>query len=181
MTAILANHAADERDNDTFLHTEFIQVPAARLAMLVGRKGVMKQKIEAATASRLRVAETVEITGPPEGVFLAKNVVKAIARGFDPSEALLLADEETELTVISLGDESKRTQQRLFGRVIGRAGQAKKNIEKTCRCHIAVYGKTVSVISHLDDHKKATLAVENLLAGHTHAYVYKRLGEREPL
>lgn len=166
---------------DDYIHTEYIQVPQERLPILIGKHSAIKNIIEAKTKVTLQVGDAVEVSGPPEAVFLAKNVVKAIARGFEPQQALLLADEEMELTVISLGDESKRTQQRLFGRVIGRAGQAKKNIEKTCKCHIAVYGKTVGVISRVEDHKKATLAVENLLDGHTHAYVYKRLGEREPL
>ena len=168
-------------DTETFPHREYIQIPQERLPILIGRHSAIKNIIEAKTQTAITAGESVEITGPPEQVFLAKNVVKAIARGFDPQQALLLADEEYELTVISLGNESKNTQQRLLGRVIGRAGQAKKNIEKSCTCHIAVYGKTVSVISHLDDHKKATQTIEDLLAGHTHAYAFKRLGEREPL
>ena len=165
----------------SFPYTEYLQIPSERIPILLGRLGLVKKKIEQQTGIRLKVGETVEITGQPEGVFLASTIVKAIARGFDPDQAFLLADEEWELSVITLGHETRNTQKRLFGRVIGRSGQAKKNIEESCKCRIAVYGKTVSVISHTLDHKRATQAVELLLEGHTHPYVYKRVGGRAPL
>jgi ribosomal RNA assembly protein len=153
---------------------DFVKIPKERIPILIGIEGKVKKELEKRTATKITVAEDVEIEGETFDVMLAANVVKAIARGFSPENAFLLLDEEYELNVITLSGETDKTVKRLMGRVIGTKGKTREKIEVMCGARISIYGKTVSIIApnsaQLD---AATKCVETLLKGKTHGYAYK--------
>ncbi len=164
-------------DKAKVMSIENILIPDERKAALIGRDGKTKAAIEKATGTRLRVGDGVEIEGEPLDVMAARSIVLAIARGFSLTDAMLLLDEDCCIDVISLRGETKKAEKRLMSRVIGRGGQAKKTIEDETGAKLAIYGKTVSIIGDARQLAQAREAVELLLKGKTHAYVFKRLKE----
>ncbi|MFQ5647631.1 MAG: pre-rRNA-processing protein PNO1 [Candidatus Aenigmatarchaeota archaeon] len=154
---------------------ESIQIPEERKAVLIGKKGEVKEELETDTGTSIRVNELVEIEGEPPGIYQALEAVKAIGRGFNPEHAFLLLEEGYQLHVISLHGEKPATIKRLMGRVIGRKGVSRRIIEQSTGTHISVYGKTVSIIGEWEGVEKAREAVEALLAGRKHGGVYRRL------
>lgn len=154
---------------------EIVRVPEERKPALIGKDGRSKALIERKAGVELRIKEDVEIEGPPERILAAKDIVKAIGRGFSPKDALGLLKDEHQLIVISLKGEKENTIKRLMGRVIGRRGATRHIIERETGAKLAVYGKTVSIIGDDESAWKAKEAVEELLSGRTHGYVYRRL------
>jgi len=151
---------------------EEIPIPEERKPVLIGRDGKTRKAIEQRTGTKLQVSDYVKVEGPVDGLLKAQNIVNAIARGFSPKHAFRLLDEECQLDIITLREENENTRRRLFARIIGRDGQARKNIEKQTRTLISVYGKTVSIIGLPDDIDLARQAIEALLEGKTHGYAY---------
>ncbi len=154
---------------------EIVRIPEERKPVLIGIKGRAKSLVERRAGVKLRIKEDVEISGEPEKVLVAKDIVKAIGRGFSPKDALELLKEEHQLIVISLTGEKENTIKRLMGRVIGRKGTTRHIIERETGAIIAVKGKTVAIIGDGESSWKAKEAVEELLSGRTHGYVYRRL------
>jgi ribosomal RNA assembly protein len=157
---------------------ERLCIPEERVAILIGRAGSVRKRLEKATATAIsieRSSHEILIEGEPLDVLAASRIIKAIGRGFNPAAALQLRDEEMELRVISLGNESKATIQRLMGRVIGRRGGCRRNIEEKAGVRVSVYGKTVSIIGRPGAVEAAARCVETLLEGKTHAYAYSML------
>ena len=133
--------------------------------------------IERATKTKLRISDMVEIEGEPIPVLTAHNIVAAIARGFNPKEAMLLMNEEFGIDIISLHGETEKATKRLMARVIGKAGRSKKTIERETGAIVSIYGKTVAIIGKVGQLAPARDAVELLIKGKTHAYVFKRMKE----
>jgi ribosomal RNA assembly protein len=151
---------------------EEVSIPDERKAILIGRGGKIKEEIEKKTSTSIRILDYVRIEGPVDGLLKAQNVVHAIGRGFSPKHAFMLLDEEYQLEIITLNEDNENTRKRLLARIIGRQGQARKNIEKQTNTSISVYGKTVSIIGLPDDIDLARQAVKALLEGKTHGYAY---------
>ncbi|UCD07889.1 MAG: RNA-processing protein [Candidatus Aenigmatarchaeota archaeon] len=152
-----------------------IAIPEERKAVLIGKDGETKEEIESLTKTTITVSDGIMIKGEVENALKAKNIVEAIGRGFSPKHALRLIDEDCQLEIISLEGETDNTRKRLFGRVIGRKGATRKIIEQTTGCLLSVYGKTVSIIGTAREIDLARSAVEDLLEGRQHSYVYARL------
>lgn len=157
-----------------------LKIPKERIAVLIGTKGEMKKQIEEATGTSINVdSEEGDVFLKGEDsvcLYNTREIVKAIARGFNPEIAMLLLKQEYALEIITLrdyGDEN--TMLRLKGRVIGRNGKARKNIELLTETNISVYGKTIGIIGECENSVLARRAVESLLKGSTHANVYKWL------
>jgi ribosomal RNA assembly protein len=58
-------------------------------------------------------------------IFIVANIVKAIGRGFSPERAMLLGNEDFDLSIVDLEEHvgpSKSAQDRVKGRIIGRLG-----------------------------------------------------------
>jgi len=157
---------------------EIVLIPEERKAVLIGKKGKVKEDLESETGTRIRVDDAVEIEGGPRDVYRAKEVVKAIGRGFSPEHAFLLLEEGYELCIISLHGERANIVKRLMGRVIGRKGASRRIIEQSTGAFLSVYGKTVSIIGKWEQVAKAREAVEALLAGRKHGGVYRKLEKR---
>ncbi len=155
----------------------FIRIPEQRKGVLIGKDGSVKKELERATRTIIEIDEDVSIEGEPLDVIKAKEIVKAIGRGFSPEKAFKLLNDEFRLVVISLGQETEKSMKRIFARIIGREGKCKRKIELRTKTNICVYGKTVSIIGEWKGVEKANEIIDLLIEGKPHSYVYKRLEE----
>jgi ribosomal RNA assembly protein len=158
---------------------EEVKIPEIRKGVLIGPEGSVKKKIEKKTRTTITINDGVEIEGEPLDVLKTKEIVKAIGRGFAPDKALKLMSDDYRLIIISLGRETDNTIKRILSRIIGSKGKCRKNIELLTKTDICVYGKTISIIGKWDDVEKANEALELIIEGKPHAYVYKRLEEKD--
>ncbi len=158
-----------------------LKVPKSRIAVLIGPKGEIKKHIEDATKTKMAVDSRegdVTLTSADSiGLYQAKEIVTAIARGFNPSTAMNLLNPEYMLDVLVLKDFSntKNSMIRLKGRVIGAEGKSRKVIEELTDTDISILGKTICIIGKAEDVVLARHAVESLLKGSTHSSVYRWL------
>jgi ribosomal RNA assembly protein len=154
-----------------------IKIPDKRKGVLIGHEGSVKKKIEDLTRTSLKIGEGIEISGEALDVIKAKEIIRAIGRGFTPEESLKLLDEEYSLSVIELNEKTENSRRRIFSRIIGRGGSTRRIIEQSTGTSISVDGKTISIIGKWNMVEKAHKAVELLISGSKHAYVYKLLKE----
>ena len=164
---------------------ETIKVPEDRVGVIVGRNGRVRKRIEDLTNTRLDINSegVVTITRPadtedPVLAWKARDIVRAIARGFSPNRALTLIDEDMRLIVISLRDyvgSSANQMKRVAGRIIGENGRTRRVIEQTTDTKISIYGKTVAIIGADLGLDYAQRAVDMLIQGAPHSAVYSRL------
>ncbi|TXT56592.1 MAG: hypothetical protein BAJATHORv1_20182 [Candidatus Thorarchaeota archaeon] len=167
------------------LYHETIRIPQERVGVLVGRNGRVKRRIEQLTNTNLDIDSegTVTITNPedtenPVLAWKARNIVRAIARGFSPKRALYLIDDDAQLIIISLKDivgSSPSQIKRVAGRIIGERGRTRRVIEEITETKISVYGKTVSIIGNIPGLDFARKAIDMLIQGSPHSTVYTRL------
>jgi ribosomal RNA assembly protein len=170
-----------------------IRIGERRIGALIGKGGATKRKIEENTGSTIRIDSEegdVHIEGEDAfGVLQAADVVTAIARGFSPERAFaLFEDEDMTLEVIDLSeiDPSPKQQERLRGRIIGKAGKGRQQIEDMSGVEISVQGKTVALIGMPEKLRTARTAIEMLINGAQHETVFsflekKRREEREDM
>ena len=171
--------------------TEFsydLKVPKDRVAVLIGKGGEVKKHLEEATKCKLRIDSEegdVFITGNDSiGLYTAREIVRAVSRGFNPEIATLLLKQEYMFDVIDLRDyaPTKNAQIRLKGRVIGSEGKSRRVIEELTETHISVYGKTIGIIGEITNVGLAKNAIEKLLEGGMHAGIFRDLeGKRKDL
>jgi ribosomal RNA assembly protein len=158
---------------------EEVNIPEERKGVLIGRDGSVRAGLERQSRTRIRITEGVVIEGKdPLMVMRAAEVVKAVGRGFSPGSAMLLLGEEYELRVVSLQGESDKAVKRLMARVIGRKGATRRILEHDTNCLLSVYGKTVAIIGRSEEIPRAEEAVEELLKGRSHSYVYAKLRKK---
>ena len=113
----------------------------------------------------------VTITGEGEEYFKAADIVKAIGRGFSPERAFRILEGDYLVKIITIAEftgKNKSAQEAKRGRVIGKGGIARREIEQKTNSLISVYGKTVTIIATPENLERATDAVELLLQGSTH-------------
>lgn len=158
---------------------ETVLIPRERKAILIGRNGFVKRKIERVTNTRITINEDVEIEGDMFNVMKARDVITAIARGFSPMRAFVLLSKGYELKVISLIGQNEKTIKRLMARVIGRKGTTRRIIEYESNTNVSVYGKTVSIIGTPESIAIAQEAVEALLAGRKHGSAYIKMKRKK--
>jgi len=145
------------------------------------RVGVLKSslnKIRETTNTKISVREnTVTIEGEALDVWKAKDIVKAIGRGFAPEKAMNLLNDDNVLYVINLSEHgmSENKMKRVKGRIIGRHGKTRRKIEELSGSMISVYGKTVSIISPFNKVSKVKNAIEMLINGSKQNKVYNYL------
>lgn len=158
-----------------------LKVPKDRLPMLIGKDGSTKKHIEEQTKTVMLIDSnegTVIVKGEDAiGLLNAREVIKAIARGFNPDVAQLLLKGDYALEVLNIMDytNTKSSLDRLRGRVIGKEGKSRGIIEELTESYISVYGKTISLIGQPQNVAVARRAVQSLLTGSPHANVYKWL------
>ena len=163
-----------------------LKIPKDRVAVLIGRKGEMKKLIEEETGSNIFVDSKdgdVRLAGSDSlGLFSAREIIKAIGRGFSPEIALLILKSDYAFELLNISDyvgKSKKSATRLKGRVIGTEGKTRKHIEEITETHLSVYGKTIGIIGEVEHVMLARRAIESILAGATHSSVYKWLERKK--
>lgn len=160
-----------------------LKIPKARIPMLVGKRGTVKRLIEQRTKAKLQIDSSqgdVRISSD-DGlhVYVAREVVTAVGRGFHPDTALKLTDMESSFIVLPLPESGKKKYLlRIKGRLIGSEGKTRHIIEEMTETHISVYGKTVAIIGQQEHALAARKAVEMLLEGSPHAHVYRFLEKK---
>lgn len=162
-----------------------LRVPKNRVAVIIGKEGSIKKEIEESTKTKLNIDSKegdVFVSGEDAlGLYTAREIIKAIGRGFNPDIAKLLLKSDYVLEVVDVSEyvgKSKEAMLRLKGRVIGKEGKSRRLIEELAECNISVFGKTISIIGLPESVANARQAVESLLRGSTHANVYKWLERR---
>ena len=164
---------------------KLIRIPEDRIGVLIGKSGKIKSKIEKTCSVKLAIDSKngevkvfSDIVDEKFQTFKALEIVTAIGRGFSPQNAVRLLKGENTLHIINLrefGGKSPEQIERIKGRIIGNDGKARMNVENLSNTNITVYGKTVSVIGEPTQLKLAIDAIESLLSGSMHGYVYKKI------
>ncbi|MFW9910972.1 MAG: pre-rRNA-processing protein PNO1 [Candidatus Thorarchaeota archaeon] len=164
---------------------ETVRVPAERVGVIVGRNGRVRKRVEKLTNTKIEVdSEGIvkitshEDTEDPVLAWKAKDIIRAMARGFSPKNALSLIDEDARLLVISLREvvgSSPNQLKRVAGRIIGEKGRTRRAIEQITESKISIYGRTVSLIGYDPGLQYAQKAIDMLIGGAPHGAVYGML------
>jgi ribosomal RNA assembly protein len=164
----------------------YVKIPLDRVGALIGPGGKMKARIERSLGVDLEIesdAGNVIISLSPgqddvSVLLIAANIVKAVGRGFSPQRAMRLSEEDWELSILDLEEyvgTSRSAQERVKGRIIGKAGRSREIIEELTETHISIYGGTVAIIGHVEALPAAMEAVEMLIRGSFHKTVWNYL------
>jgi ribosomal RNA assembly protein len=166
----------------TSKYTYSVKIPKDRVAVLIGQNGTVKKELEEYTKSKILIdSQEGDVTIEGEDslkVYNAREIVKAIARGFNPEYAKLLLKQDYTAEIINLPDflgKSTKKIIRMKGRVIGSHGKSRKIIEDLTETRISVYGKTIGILGFYEDVIEAKRAIESLLTGSPHSTVFKWL------
>ncbi len=158
---------------------ESVKIPKERVAVLIGSAGRVKRRLEKLASVVIEVDSStgnveIEGRGNSENFFEAVRAVKAVGRGFSPENAFELIGQDNVLEIINIRDiigSGEKALQTKRGRIIGREGHAREQIERETGTKISVFGKTVSIIGPAEDVETARKAVEMLLEGAKHKTV----------
>ena len=166
-------------------YEKLLRIPNDRIAVLIGKLGSVKSKIEELCFVSLDIdGDTGEVliksVGDVEKMqpFKAMEIVTAIGRGFSPENALTLLKGENTLHVIDLREfagKSTANIERIKGRIIGEGGRARRNMENLSSTHISVYGRTVSIIGDASKLRLTVDAISAISSGGMHGAVYDKL------
>ncbi|MFW9778499.1 MAG: KH domain-containing protein [Candidatus Heimdallarchaeota archaeon] len=159
-----------------------VKIPRSRIGVLIGRKGEVKDELESITKMIIQVDSgegsvhilATENTPDPILVWTVRDIVRAIGRGFSPSAAFNLLDDDIFLETIDL-EGSKSNIKRLKSRIIGEKGKAKRMIETSTETVISVFGNQVSIIGELTEIQHAREAIQHLIQGSKHSTVFRYL------
>jgi ribosomal RNA assembly protein len=158
---------------------QIVKIPSERVSAILGKGGQTKDYLESRMKVSLLVGQDgeVQIEGESIDEFIAKDVVRAIGRGFEPAVALKLLSDEYSFKLIDLRDysSSRKAMHRILGRVIGQKGRTKEIIQEEIGADVAVWGHTIGVICKLDTIDFAMTAIFRLIEGSPHANVYAYL------
>ncbi len=156
-----------------------VKVPMQRVAVLIGKRGEIKRKLQKELNVKIDIDSKegdVIIQGEDSlKCVLAQNIIKAIARGFTPKEALEMLKEDIAFELLDITDfvgKEKNKQKRIRARVIGTGGKARKTIEELTDTKIVVFHKTVGIIGEFQNVYLAKRALESILNGSQHKGVY---------
>jgi len=160
-----------------------IKIPRERIAVLIGKNGEIKKKLETATGVNIKIDSKegdVFIEGEDAlQLYMIRDIIRAISRGFNPEIALLLLKQDYVFELIDITRYVKENHMlRIKGRIIGKEGKARKIIEELTGSFISVYGKSICIIGELESVRLCKRALESLLQGAPHSVVYKWLEKR---
>ena len=165
---------------------ETIKVPRDRVAVLIGKGGEIKKRIEKLTNTNLKIDSKdgiVDIMSEDRlNLFNAKPIIRAVARGFNPKIAEKLTNEDNCLEVIDLNNYAKHSNKKMMrikSRCIGKEGAAKAMIEDLTQTDICIYGKTISIIGNIENVNIAKKAIDSLLMGSKHGNAYAQISRRK--
>lgn len=165
----------------------YVKIPKERMGALIGPEGETKRIIEERTGVRLDIdskSGDVTIIQKEDEIekglvgLAARDIVKAIARGFSPERAISLVNDDVYLTVMDIRDyvgKSSKHILRMRGRLIGTNGKTRRIIEGLSGAEMSIYGNTISLIGDLVSMDASKRAVEMILEGSEHSAVYRFL------
>ena len=163
-----------------------LKMNQTRIGVLIGNGGETRRALEEKTHSVITIDSeegTVTIEGDdPVLALRGVEVINAINRGFSPERAFsLLEDEDLLLDVIDLSSsgDSPRHMERVRGRIIGREGSAREQIENLTATQISVFGKTVAIIGLPEPIRTARTAIEMISRGVPHEAVFAFLDKKK--
>lgn len=151
-----------------------IKIPKKRIPII--RK--KKEEIEKRTKTKIEINDEIKIKGESLDSWIARDIIKAVGRGFDLDTAFLLLNEEYVFDMIDITEwagKSKNDLIRLRGRAIGREGKARKTIEEATSTYMCISGKTISIIGLAQNVAIARKAMAMLLGGSQHSTVFRFL------
>jgi len=149
---------------------ESVLVPKDRLGVIKDEK--TRKEVEDKLNVKITFDDnTVLLDGEGLEFYQAKNIIKAIGRGFSPPRAFRLFNDEEVLEIITLPFADKKND-RIKSRVIGTGGKMRGEIELKTKASVSVYGKTISIIGTYKQIKNAKEAIEMLINGAEHKTVY---------
>jgi len=158
-----------------------IKIPKSRIAVLIGKAGSTKKELEEMCEVKMNIdSKEGDVTIEGEDalkLYSCKEIVTAIARGFNPEFAKLLFKQDYSLELINIGDyaTTKNSMLRLKGRVIGKDGRSRNYIENLTGTYVVIEGKTIGIIGEISRVLYSRRAVEQLLKGSPHKNVYRWL------
>jgi ribosomal RNA assembly protein len=164
-----------------------LRIPKDRVAVLIGTEGKIKRELERSTKTNIDVDSregTVKIQGEDAlMLYLCREIIRAIGRGFSPDIAKLLLKQDYGLDIIPIMQYARSQDDlpRVRGRVIGEKGRSRQTIEDLTETNICVYGKTIGIVGRLEYLAEARHAVIDLLEGSTHASVYRWLEKKRKM
>ncbi len=164
------------------MHEYRVKIPEERIAVLIGEGGETKRELQRVSGTELDVDSQeglVTIQGEDAiDLYDARDVVKAIGRGFNPKIAQMLLRQDYTLDIIKVRKVVQDSQQdRAKGRVIGKDGKTRRMLENMTETFISVYGKTIGVIGELDRVKIVREGIIALLQGAQHGAIYDKIQE----
>ena len=159
-----------------------LRIPKSRIGVIIGKNGEVKSEIESITGVSIQInsedgsvhISSTSNTPDPTYVWKARDIVKAVGRGFSAEKAFYLLDDDVFLESIELGG-SKRNIKRLKSRIIGEKGKARRMIEVSTEVFISVFGNQVSLIGEIAEIKNAREAITQLVHGSKHSTVFRYL------
>lgn len=166
-----------------------MRIPEERVAILIGKGGSTKNRIEEMTGAKVRIdSKTGEIivdfgedSRDPILPLKVERLIKAIGRGFSPGRAIDLLSDDCALDIIDLrgffGDNAK-TIRRVKARIIGERGRARTYIERRTGANISVYGHTISIIGEYYSMIPAKDVILSLISGKSHGTAYKEMEKK---
>lgn len=163
-----------------------IKVAGNRIGVLIGKGGATKKELEEKTRTAITIDSnegTVRVEGEdPVTVIRAAETINAVNRGFSPERAFILLDDEDllfDLLDLSAVADSPRQLDRIRGRIIGKDGRSREQIENMTDTAISVFGKTVALIGLPEPMKVAREAIEMIIKGIPHETVYAFLERKK--
>lgn len=166
-----------------------VRIPADRVGSLIGKDGETKKMLERISGIKLDIDTEGEVIFNDENcedplmALKIVDVIKAVGRGFNPSKATRLFEDDEYFEAIDLKDiAGDRPNQlaRIRGRIIGKEGKTRRLIEDLTGCDVSIYGSTVCIIGNSVTMPVAKHAIELLINGSEHSTVYHYLESQRP-
>lgn len=167
--------------------TQEVKIPNDRIGAIIGKRGETRKALEELLGVVLEVDSkdglvTIENEDDTLAEIRSMEVIKAIGRGFSPERAQkLLEDDDMILDLIDVSDNADTPQKlsRVRGRIIGRDGKAREQIENMTGTFVSVYGKTIGIIGMPDQVNDAHTAVLMLINGSDHNTIFTFLDKKK--
>jgi ribosomal RNA assembly protein len=165
-----------------------VKIAGSRVGVLIGKGGATKKELEGKTHTTITVDSKeglVRVESSEENtvsLLRAVEIINALNRGFSPERAFeMIEDEDLLLDVIDLSGmaEGSRQLDRLRGRIIGKDGRAREQIEDMTDVEISVFGKTIALIGYPEQLKTARAAIDMLIEGVPHENVFAFLDRKK--
>ncbi len=165
---------------------EYVRIPQDRVGVVIGKGGSTKKEIEERLAVSLNLDSEGMVAIENKGgdvlaEWKARDIVRAVGKGFSPEKALKLVEDDYVLEIIDLADlvgRSPKALERQKGRIIGTEGKTRRQIEESTGVYVSIYGKSVALLGTPEEIGVAREAVVMLAQGAAHSGVYRFLQKK---